>query len=295
MVMKKLLHRLSEFHKNVISLNERNRNYVNLHNPRKFYHLADDKSVCKEVLEKNSIPTPSTYAIVHSMGEIHKKLEEVKDKQSMVIKPTNGSRGDGIMILKKNGLGEWMATDGNVVSKSKIVRHISNILFGVYSFDNESKALIEYYIKQHPIFNQIFPGGIFDLRIIIHKKKPVMGMLRIPTSRSHGKANLHQGAIGVAVDMQNGVLGEGFNGSNYLSEHPDTGFSFKDVKIPGWEEVIEICKKTAYAFPLDYLGIDIVFDEYQGPMVIEINVRPGLQIQNVNKQGLKNVISGLDG
>ena len=36
-----------------------------------------------------------------------------------------------------------------------------------------------------------------------------------------------------------------------------------------------------------YLGVDIVIDQERGPLVLEVNVRPGLAIQLANRQGLR--------
>jgi len=38
--------------------------------------------------------------------------------------------------------------------------------------------------------------------------------------------------------------------------------------------------------PLNYVGVDIVIDETDGPLILEINARPGLEIQNINGFGL---------
>jgi glutathione synthase/RimK-type ligase-like ATP-grasp enzyme len=37
---------------------------------------------------------------------------------------------------------------------------------------------------------------------------------------------------------------------------------------------------------LGYLGVDIVIDEKRGPMLLELNARPGLSIQVANSKGL---------
>ena len=37
---------------------------------------------------------------------------------------------------------------------------------------------------------------------------------------------------------------------------------------------------------MGYLGVDIVLDRKQGPMLLEANARPGLAIQIANGQGL---------
>ncbi|MBI5469477.1 MAG: alpha-L-glutamate ligase, partial [Deltaproteobacteria bacterium] len=48
--------------------------------------------------------------------------------------------------------------------------------------------------------------------------------------------------------------------------------------------------KIARAVPLKYLGVDIALTE-DGVVVLEINVRPGLQIQNANLRGLRETLS----
>jgi len=38
---------------------------------------------------------------------------------------------------------------------------------------------------------------------------------------------------------------------------------------------------------LGYLGVDIVLDKAYGPMLLELNARPGLAIQVANQAGLR--------
>ena len=52
-------------------------------------------------------------------------------------------------------------------------------------------ALIEYAVQFDPVFADIVYQGVPDLRLIIYHGVPVMGMLRLPTRASDGKANLH--------------------------------------------------------------------------------------------------------
>ena len=42
--------------------------------------------------------------------------------------------------------------------------------------------------------------------------------------------------------------------------------------------------------PLGYLGVDIVLDRELGPMMLELNARPGLAIQIANNQGLAPIL-----
>jgi D-alanine-D-alanine ligase-like ATP-grasp enzyme len=42
---------------------------------------------------------------------------------------------------------------------------------------------------------------------------------------------------------------------------------------------------------MGYMGIDFVIDKRYGPQILECNVRPGLEIQNINDKGLKKILS----
>jgi alpha-L-glutamate ligase-like protein len=158
------------------------------------------------------------------------------------------------------------------------------------------KVIIEYRLKPHSDFHKIFKKGVPDFRIILLNAQPIMAMLRMPTEESDGKANLHAGAIGLGVDLETGRLTRGYNQltDEMVSRHPDSKVLFEGMKLPDWDKTLEISIATAKVFPLNYLGVDIVYDEKQGPMVIEINSRPGMQIQNVNGLGLKKIIENLE-
>ena len=118
-------------------------------------------------------------------------------------------------------------------------------------------------------------------------------MLRVPTDKSDGKANLHQGGLGIGINMEDGTLTYAYDGKNYFEVHPDNGNQIFGKKIPYWNEILEISVQTAASFPLNYLGVDIVIDQQLGPLIMEVNVRPGLGIQLANKTGMKKVLKNL--
>jgi glutathione synthase/RimK-type ligase-like ATP-grasp enzyme len=62
------------------------------------------------------------------------------------------------------------------------------------------------------------------------------------------------------------------------------------VELPFWEDVIRIAVRASGAVPLGYLGVDVAIDRTVGPVVLEINARAGLEIQNVCGQGLASQI-----
>lgn len=180
---------------------------------------------------------------------------------------------------------------GADISEQQIISHIANIIFGMYSGGDEDYAILEELIVPHPYMTSFFSDGIPDIRVITLKNQPVMAMLRLPTSKSDGKANIHQGGVGVGIDIDTGKLTYAYDGTSYIKHHPDTQAPITGSIVPVWNDILELSIKTGEAFPLDYLGTDIVLDKDKGPIVLEINIRPGLSIQMANKASLKKKLN----
>ncbi len=267
-----------------MGINRRNLQYISQYNRRRHFKLADDKHITKYILDKNNISCPKTFGIIAKVGEIASVWKQVKDYDHLVIKPANGRGGGGIIILHKRD-GKWFKSDSEI-SEDLIYTHIANIVLGIFSISDQDKAIVEECIFTHPFFTEIYDDGVPDIRIIMLESKPIMAMLRFPTNKSDGKANLHQGGLGIGVDITNGKLLQAYDGKKYLSNHPDSNVIIEGKTIPFWEKIIELSIKTAKAFPLEYLGVDIIIDKLKGPIIMEVNVRPGLGIQLANKQGL---------
>lgn len=272
----------------VLGMNERNLGLIYPNNERKDYKYADDKYLAKSILHKHNIACPKTYAVIDSIGKIEEAWKSASVWNELVIKPSKGAGGKGIFILKKKE-SKWYAK-GKHISDEEIYTHIANIIFGIYSFGDSDVALIEEYVRPHKIFHQIFPEGVPDIRVILLNGVPLMGMLRMPTKQSDGKANLHQGGLGIGVDIETGTLREAYDGEKHISFHPDTKARITGIVLPHWEEIISMSVEAAMKFPLNYLGVDLVIDDLKGPMIMELNVRPGLGIQLANKEGLKDAI-----
>lgn len=275
--------------KGVIGINKRNIELIYIHNRRENYHLADDKAKSKEILHREGIACAETYAVIKDMRDVKKGWSTSKVNESMAIKPANGFGGEGIMIIRKNEMGQWV-NRGKIISEDQILRHITSILSGLYSMNSSDSCLIEECIVPHPFFAEIYDDGVPDFRIITIKNKPVMAMLRMPTSKSKGKANLHQKGIGIGVDMKKGTLTQVYDGKRYSHHHPDSPGIVFGKAIPFWPEIMDLAVTASKAFPLDFLGIDIVIDKNKGPQIMEVNVRSGLGIQLVNQCGLEKAI-----
>jgi alpha-L-glutamate ligase-like protein len=181
------------------------------------------------------------------------------------------------------------------ISAGEIAHHISNIVGGQYSLSgNSDKALIEYCVRFDPIFAEVSYRGVPDIRVIVYKGYPAMAMVRLPTRASDGKANLHQGAVGAGVDMGLGETLDGVLDDEVIDEHPDTGALVAGLQIPQWDFILETAARGYEVTELGYLGVDMVIDRDLGPMILEMNARPGLNIQIANRSGLATRIARID-
>lgn len=275
----------------LLGLNERNIQYINRYNPRKYFSQVDDKIKTKERLAESKIPIPLTLTTVESFFELENALKVIEAYDEIVIKPSKGRAGGGILLLQRNKPYGWKTPSGRSISLEEIETHMGEILFGVHSFgSNDDRVLVEKRIQPHNFFQQFYSKGVADIRIILFKGNPILAMARIPTSLSDGKANLHQGAIGVGVNLMDGTFVSAAYKGVQIKCHPDSQEPFHEQKIPEWKEIMDIAKRASACVDLQYLGVDLVLDNNHGPMILELNARPGLEIQVVNKTPLKRIL-----
>jgi alpha-L-glutamate ligase-like protein len=272
----------------VVGINERNAEYTLPYNPRDRYPLVDDKALTKELAARAGVAVPELYGMIEIQRQVRGLPELLKKHWDFVVKPARGSQGDGIIVITGRSRSLYRAADGSLLDDEEMSFHISNIISGIYSLGGQTdKALIEYRVNFDPVFEAITYRGVPDVRIIVFLGVPVMAMVRLPTRQSGGKANLHQGAIGAGVDMATGTTLTAVWKTTIVSEHPDTGNAVSGVRIPGWDNLLELAARSYELTGLGYQGIDIVLDRDRGPLILELNARPGLAIQIANRAGLK--------
>ena len=273
--------------KGIMGINRRNADYVLKYNKRNLYPIVDDKIITKERAIEAGIHVPEMYGVIETEKDIDKLKDIVKDHVDFVVKPAQGAGGDGILVIADRFEGRYRTVSGKILSHEEIEHQISNILTGLYSLGGlRDRALIEYRVTPDPIFKSISYEGVPDIRIIVLMGYPVMAMLRLPTRQSGGKANLHQGAIGVGVDLATGVTLRGTWLNNKISKHPDTTNAVDGVQLPNWDGFMKLAAGCYELCGLGYIGVDMVLDVEKGPLILELNARPGLNIQIANDCGL---------
>ena len=271
----------------VMGLNRRNLDYVSGYNDRSAYPLVDNKLRTKQLAARAGIPTPELIHDLARQYEVEAVRAQLDGLDEFVIKPAQGSGGRGILVIAGRDGRDFVKSNGEKVGIRHVKRLLTNIISGLYSLGGRmDSAIIESLVKAHSMFASISVGGVPDIRVIVFQGYPVMAMLRLGTHASDGRANLHQGAVGVGLDIRNGQSVGAVQNDRAITHHPDSQELLDGIVIPNWPELLRMASRCFDVTNLGYLGCDIVIDAHAGPLLLEMNARPGLAIQIANGTGL---------
>jgi alpha-L-glutamate ligase-like protein len=272
----------------ILGLNARN-DRIARRNPHRSIRLVDDKHATKQALADVGAPAAPTIALVRSWRQA-RRLDLDALPESWALKPNQSLGGSGILLAAGRRDGAWHSASGRPIPARALAEHLRFILDGEFSPRDRDWALFEPLLRAHPRLRRLSYQGLPDVRVICHDDRPKLAMLRLPTAASGGRANLHQRAIGAAVDLACGRVIRAWSGREPVTSHPDSGEPLIGAVVPHWDGVIEAASRCAAATGLRYLGADVVVDERLGPVILEVNARPGLQIQNVTGHGLAETV-----
>lgn len=279
----------------IVGMNMRNVRYIAGYNPRRLFPLVDDKLQTKVLAEQANLAVPRLLGVVRVQKHVKQLVPFLEQYEQFVIKPAKGSGGKGIVVITGKTTEGFIKTDGSIITEAELHRHVSNILSGLYSLGgNPDVAMIEEKVEFYQVFDDFTYQGVPDLRIIVYRGYPVMSMARLSTSNSGGKANLHQGAVGAGIDVSTGRALHAIQHGLPITRHPDTGKELALLHIPHWRECLLQASRCYEVTGLGYLGADIVLDVNKGPLILELNARPGLAIQIANGEGLQKRLNHID-
>jgi len=268
-------------------MNKRNHAYISRYNPRRLYPLVDDKLKTKQLALAEGVAVPELIGTISEQHEVSRFAQMVRGRPGFCIKPARGSGGKGILVIIRHQNGYYYKPNNKPETLQDMERHVSNILAGLYSLGGKPDTML---VENLITFDDVFDGysfeGIPDTRVIIFKGFPVMAMIRLSTTASHGKANLHQGAIGVGLCLRTGRALRAVQFNRPLRRHPDTGLDLHALKVPHWNTLLTLAASCYEMSGLGYIGTDMVLDGQRGPLLLELNARPGLSIQIANGRGL---------
>jgi alpha-L-glutamate ligase-like protein len=271
----------------VLGMNRRNVAYIGRYNRRDRFPLVDDKLKTKLIAHQAGVHVPELLHVVRTQHEIEDIQAQLAPLSEFVIKPAQGSGGKGILVIESKDDEAFVKSSGERITLNIIKRHLSNIISGLHSLGGRyDVAIVESLVKVGPLFRNVSYEGVPDIRLIVFQGYPVMGMLRLATTASDGKANLHQGAVGVGLDIGTGMSIAAVQSNRIVKTHPDTQADLTSLAVPNWRQLLVLAAQCFEVTQLGYLGCDIVIDESRGPLLLELNARPGLSIQIANDAGL---------
>jgi alpha-L-glutamate ligase-like protein len=282
--------------RDILGMNARQAHYVSI-NSSVARNNAYSKLVTKQILAAQGVPAPALYAVFEDMASIE-RFDWNKIDTAFAIKPVDGNAGKGIIVIRKRGEKEntWVTVDGRILTTTDLQLHLSDILEGQYStYGSHHMGFVEERVPIHPKLKKYVYKGTPDIRVIVFNRVPVMAMLRLPSHESEGRANLHQGAIGVGLDIATGVTVGGVYHGEAVKYLPGTKLKLNGLKLPQWTTLLTTAVQAAEVIGLRYAGVDLFIHPDKGPMIVEMNANPGLSIQIANRAGLRRRLERVEG
>lgn len=112
-------------------MNARNLLYIKKFNDKKSISLADSKIKTKAYLGARGVPFAETFAMIHTKSELQKwEFMSIKSDK-FVIKPNQGSKGNGILVLERKE--DLFYDRDRSYTESDLRAHMMDILDGAYS------------------------------------------------------------------------------------------------------------------------------------------------------------------
>ena len=201
----------------------------------------------------------------------------IKRHRKVFVKPNDGMEGDGCHELEYDQNKNWN---------------------DCFELMQKKRALIEELVIQHPdmVFgnksvNTIRVYTIFDKRI--NKGICFKTILRAGVGSSVVD-NSHSGGVSYEIDLESGRITSRGWGHQYRQGvllHPETDICMMGRIIPYWDAVIKLCEDAALKIPqVRFIGWDVAIT-VGGPILIEGNNTPDLDIMEfVGNYGYYDII-----
>jgi len=318
----------------ILGNNARNLLYIKKFNNKKGIRLANNKLQTKDFLVERGIPFAKTYGIISNRKELYEFDFSYLPKKNFVVKPNHGSKWQGVYIVKyieEQHPESYSKEEKNISSQSKLQkrwdtikkmffqkfedhhhhgkyqiweniltdqefrRYLLDILDGKYSMTlGWDKIIIEEKLIAGELFKDFCEYGLADIRVIVFNLVPVATMIRVPTKKSGGKANLAQWGLWFGIEVGSGkITSLLWKNKIYKEIFPKKFAHFQNKKIPYRNDILFLSSKVQYFVNLWYLALDRVITN-EWPKLLEINARAWLEVQKVSDTKLKNILNKIE-
>ena len=177
-------------------MNARNAAVIAGLNPRALYPVVDDKLTMFELLSPCRHPDAGRLRGLHSAATSAPGRDP---RRRPGLRPEAGPR----VVWPRGRLADRPSRglpppNGSTATVADLRRHPSDTLSGLYSLGGRpDRAMVQQRLKTHPAFERISYCRTPDVRVLVYRGEAALAMLRLPTLESGGRANLHQGGVGV--------------------------------------------------------------------------------------------------
>jgi alpha-L-glutamate ligase-like protein len=286
--------RFRRLRREALGLNRRNHAYLFAWNAPRQFHLVDDKRATKERLVAGGVPVPRTLLECDTLARVRDLGGWLAAREEFVLKPARGTGGAGIVVIAGRDGAAFRKASGARLSRRDLEAHACDVVAGTFSPGGRGDVvMVEERVVAAPGLARLAHRGVPDVRVLVFRGVPVLAMLRLPTRGSDGRANLHLGGVGVGIDLATGTTTAGVLGGRPVTVHPDLGVPLGGVALPEWPAILALAVRAVDATGLGFAGVDVVLDARLGPLVLELNARPGLAIQVANRRGLRPLLERL--
>jgi hypothetical protein len=217
------------------------------------------KPLSKKIFNSSCFPDVGHFVNGSFYSECYEYIEDsqvksflFKNTDKVVFKRNNSAQGMGVMVLDVKS-------------------------FDLRKIREQGDGVFQSYIRQHSFFNEIMPNSVSTLRILTvltHEGKASVRAVYLRVGRNEDSHVMSGSQISIPVDLESGELNNFGHSKSWhlLDNHPDTGFEFKNKKIPNFDKIINKALELQYTMPfVKCIGWDMVLDNQDQVQVMEWN------------------------
>ncbi len=256
--------------------------------PENADHMADKVWFAAHMLKHNVKAVPVFLYL--SEGEIKLALSSTTELPDcdLFVKPRQGNGGHNAERYDFMGSGTYRNSAGITFARAELL----TILLQQSLKDD---FIIQPRLVNHPALADISNDALSTVRVFTIRNEQgepevTNTAFRMAIGSNSVVDNFHQGGLATAVDMATGKIGEASDigikpTMGWREIHPVSGVRFKDRILPDWPTVLELARAAHRAFPQRIMvGWDVAMLK-DGPMIIEGNGRPDLDIHQRVERG----------
>lgn len=254
--------------------------------------VTKDKFYANSILSANGIPVIETLALISESHLIYPN-REVADINTIAeftspffVKSLILEAGEGNYVCQK--VNNQIKVNGELKNMVEFVKFLGNgkwVIQKKYSSHSSLQRINSSALNTTRIVTVMSPGGPVYL----------CGFQGFATGGATSDSWQH-GSIYVGIDVENTCLkGVGITSvqdkrEGTMTKHPDSGILFKGYKIPYLKEAITLCIEAHRLFYFSFIiGWDVAITD-DGPLILEANERPGMNVAQALDGGMKKRI-----